>query len=88
MKPSVGRIVHVVEDGQPLPAIITKVHSDTCVNLRVFYDSNRNDAWRSSVTQGTAQGCWDWPVITLDKTAVPEAPAAIAQADGAGVCVK
>jgi hypothetical protein len=88
MKPSVGRIVHVVEDGQPLPAIITKVHSDTCVNLRVFYDSNRNDAWRSSITQGTAQGCWDWSVITPDKTAVPEAPAAIAQADGAGVCVK
>lgn len=84
MKPSVGRIVHVVEDGQPLPVIITKVHSDTCVNLRVFYDSNRNDAWRSSVTQGTAQGCWDWPVITPDNTAVPEAPDAI----GAGVCVK
>lgn len=40
-KPSIGRIVHFYgEDGglDPSPAIITKVHSDTMVNLRVFYD--------------------------------------------------
>jgi hypothetical protein len=87
MKPTVGRIVHFMDGGQPLPAIITKVHNDTCVNLRVFYDTNRNGAWKSSVMQGTGDSSWAWPVITSDKTAV-EAPAAVAQANGAGVCVE
>lgn len=44
MKPTIGRIVHVFvppdwNGGSDVaPAIITRVHSDTCVNLRVFYD--------------------------------------------------
>lgn len=44
MTPSVGRIVHVtvdpkVNNGSDIaPAIITRVWSDTCVNLRVLYD--------------------------------------------------
>lgn len=43
-KPSVGRIVHVTVDGRynngsdVAPAVITRVWSDTCVNLRVLYD--------------------------------------------------
>ena len=61
MKPTVGRIVHFMDGGQPLPAIITKVHNDTCVNLRVFYDTNRNGAWKSSVMQGTGDSSWAWP---------------------------
>ena len=37
MKPTVGRIVHYqTEDGNTLPAMIVKVHSDTCVNLQAF----------------------------------------------------
>lgn len=44
MKPSKGRIVHFFRKGQTMPnadgevAIITKVHSDTMVNLRVIPD--------------------------------------------------
>ena len=81
MKPTIGRIVHFTEDGQPLPAIITKVHSDTCVNLQVFYDSNRIGAWRSSVTQGTGERSWAWPVIK------PEPDAHLGGVES-GVCVK
>lgn len=37
MKPTIGRIVHTGDtNGEPLAAIITKVHSDTCVSLCVF----------------------------------------------------
>lgn len=43
-KPSVGRIVHVTVDprhnngADVAPAVITRVWSDTCVNLRVLHD--------------------------------------------------
>ncbi len=36
-KPSVGRIVHFVLDDKHYAAIITQVHSDTCVDLQVFF---------------------------------------------------
>jgi hypothetical protein len=89
MKPSVGRIVHYqTQAGNTLPAMIVKVHNDTCVNLHVFQDSNEPGRWMTSVVQGTGPITWAWPVITPEKTPVPEAPAAVAQADGAGVCVK
>lgn len=44
MKPAIGRIVHVLVDpginngSDVAPAIITRVWSDTCVNLRVLHD--------------------------------------------------
>jgi hypothetical protein len=44
MKPSVGRIVHVLVDpnvnngSDVAPAVITRVWSDNCVNLRVLHD--------------------------------------------------
>ena len=56
MKPSIGRIVHYVQEKpacyQPkegprlmvhLPAIITAVWGDTCVNLQVFTDGTNSD---------------------------------------------
>jgi hypothetical protein len=44
MKPTVGRIVnYVLNNGEIRPAIIVQVWSDTCVNLRVFFDGS-NDA--------------------------------------------
>lgn len=36
--PSKGRVVHAYCDGQWFAAIVTKVHSDTCVNAMVFPD--------------------------------------------------
>jgi hypothetical protein len=53
--PSVGRIVHIAMDpaanngGDIAPAVITRVWSDTCVNLRVLIDGPNVD-WRTSVT--------------------------------------
>ena len=54
--PTVGRVVHyhpgsadgMARGGQPLAAIVTYVHSDTCVNLTVF-DSNGESYGRTSV---------------------------------------
>jgi hypothetical protein len=81
MRPTIGRIVHFVNDfanvqelQHHVPAIITRVWSDTCVNLRVFYDGT-NDApegsseWKTSVIYqepGTPRinpdpRTWHWP---------------------------
>lgn len=36
MKPSIGRIAHFVQNGVHYAAVIVKVWTDTCVNLRVL----------------------------------------------------
>ena len=62
MKPSLGRIVLFRSmDGVEYPSIITRVWSDTCVNLMVF--SSESSSFTSIVqdeemkqTQG-----WRWP---------------------------
>lgn len=64
-KPSVGRIVHYFgcKGDPPLPGIITAVHSDECVNLKVF-DDGGNDQFFSSLTKKENEEsttCWDWP---------------------------
>ena len=44
MKPTVGRIVHVIVDPKQnngsdiAPAVITRVWSDECVNIRILHD--------------------------------------------------
>lgn len=49
MKPSIGRIVHFhPRPGVTHAAIVTFVHSDTCVNLAVF-DSNGGTEGKTSV---------------------------------------
>lgn len=45
-----------------LPAIITAVWSDTCVNLKVICDGNL-ELWKTSSTKGDEPYCWNWPVI-------------------------
>lgn len=65
MKPSVGRIVHYKSTDESAhwnhadthPAIITRVHSDTCVNLTVFPDANES-VTRTSCVLGQQ---WEWP---------------------------
>jgi hypothetical protein len=53
--PAIGRIVHVSMNpaenngADAAPAVITRVWSDTCVNVRVLADSHAVD-WRTSVT--------------------------------------
>ncbi len=77
-KPSIGRIVHVVQekpavyqktDGPRvlvhLPAIIVAVWSDTCVNLQVFTDGgNSDEANMSSVKWVTS--------LSLDASETPQ----------------
>ncbi len=68
-KPSIGRIVHVQWFGDTLPAIITKVRSDTEIDVTVFGSPDESkgahrvtwlmldDAPDSPATHGT----WKWP---------------------------
>lgn len=75
-KPSIGRIViYVCADHEPSfngsrehPAIITRVWSDTCVNLKVFFDGSAGVDTRTSATLITTPGDtrnpnagWRWP---------------------------
>ena len=73
MKPTIGRIVHFVQKKPVgygdalihLPAIITAVWSDTCVNLQVFTDgTNSDEANMSPVKRITS--------ATLDENAEPQ----------------
>lgn len=84
MKPTIGRIVHYVQRKpaiyQPkegpvslvhLPAIITAVWGDTCVNLQVFTDGTNSDDQNMSAVKwvtssslddtGTQERSWHWP---------------------------
>jgi hypothetical protein len=60
-KPSVGRVVHLKDGEASCAAIITKVWSDTCVNL-AFFTEGGSCSPRTSVVQGTENGQWAWPV--------------------------
>lgn len=56
MKPSIGRIVHYVQNRPAgygegvihLPAIIVSVWSDQCVNLQVFTDCSNSESGQNS----------------------------------------
>jgi hypothetical protein len=86
MKPTIGRIVHFVQEKPPqyqstegpkvlvhIPAIITAVWGDTCVNLQAFTDGSNSEIdgtnfrsvkWITSVTlddSGTQPRTWHWP---------------------------
>ena len=76
MKPTVGRIVHFFEDDgdQPLPAIVTQVHSESCVNLHVFSDVGNPDrqpcegsVMRAIVGDKTKRK-WVWPPVPFRKS--------------------
>lgn len=68
MKPTAGRIVLYTpmageftgNDTSPVPAIITRVWSDECVNLKVFSDGP-SDYWVTSVLLGEGYRTWAWP---------------------------
>lgn len=72
MKPTVGRTVIFSQgaNAEPAngtrkhPAIITRVWSDTCVNLQVLFDNGRVSP-NASVLHAAAASpdsmSWDWP---------------------------
>lgn len=80
MRPTIGRIVHFVQekpisyqspDGPKamvhLPAIITAVWGDNCVNLQVFTDGSNSE------TDGTNFRCCKWVTSsTLDASDNPQ----------------
>jgi hypothetical protein len=66
--PTIGRIVHILPHPGAawVPAIITRVFSDICVNARVFVDNNGDIEWLSSVMHESYEGNghgprWRWP---------------------------
>jgi hypothetical protein len=79
VKPTIGRIVHYVQKKPPmygdgfvhLPAIVTAVWGDMCVNLQVFTDGTNSDEqnmspvkWVTSATldeTATQPRSWHWP---------------------------
>lgn len=63
-KPTVGRIIHfLTEDGETLPAIITRVGEDKKVNLQVFTNSEHgaSAALFKNIEQGKGRKQWSWP---------------------------
>lgn len=63
-KPSPGRIVlyRETDNEEENPAIITKVWSESCVNLRVFADDDHPMRRRTSVLhENTGGPSWRWP---------------------------
>lgn len=72
MTPTIGRVViysfvskaeaDVASNGAAeVPAVIVRVWSDTCVNLKVLTDGTY-DLWKTSVSLGDLPGQWRWPV--------------------------
>ncbi|MEV4858937.1 hypothetical protein [Streptomyces ossamyceticus] len=78
-QPSIGRIVHVAADpsmnngADIAPAVITRVWSDTVVNVRVLLDGDSAPQWRTSLTHtdtlddvadDVRLSRWTWPPRT------------------------
>lgn len=61
--PSIGRVVlfRLPYQEQDVPAIVTKVHSDTCVNLMVMYDGGQPAPVMSvSYSEDAQPATWHW----------------------------
>jgi hypothetical protein len=72
VKPAIGRIVHFkpgteqrneweLDEDQLLAAVIVRVWSDICVNLRVLLDGAMESPWVTSVVRGEDEHQWRWP---------------------------
>lgn len=99
-KPAKGRIVHVLVDpsvnngDDSAPAMITRVWSDTCVNLRVLYDGPpsltedfRRPEWLSSWSVHESREALEAHAAerqaALDASLAPGAERALVQLHGA-----
>jgi hypothetical protein len=60
-KPSIGRIVHFKRGDVACAAIVTRVWSDTMVNLTVFDPDGGPDVKFTSSRYGTGDTEWSWP---------------------------
>jgi hypothetical protein len=70
-KPSIGRIVHLCLSRQRIPAVITYVHSDTCVNVTRLdlgnavnsctHEEESPESAAQPNTMATKDSSWSWP---------------------------
>ena len=72
VSPSIGRIVHFTPSEacaekhgpDPVPAMITRVHSPSCVNLKVFWDDDEIERVTSVALDESDEPqpySWRWP---------------------------
>lgn len=72
-KPSVGRIVHYQSFGtpggeytsKPRAAVITEVHSETCVALCILNPTGQFFTTSVVFADPPKPGCWNWPPRVL-----------------------
>jgi len=75
IKPTVGRVVLYKMKAQAgtigkediFPALVTRVHNDTVINLAVMTDYEIK--FQTSVAQGDGVGLWDWMPFQKDQQA-------------------
>lgn len=88
MNPTIGRIViyrytEICSHGnfaEVCPAVVVRVWSDTCVNLKLLEDGNRNE-WKTSVLQGDGKGQWQWPGRVEEKAAAVPLPSYLTESE-------
>lgn len=70
MRPSIGRIVHYVDNGKHCPAIIIDLNLNDTVDLVIFKDPNRwpkegQTSWHAYAVRfddiNKYSGTWHWP---------------------------
>lgn len=57
---AIGRTLNAPSEGDVYPALVVRVWSDTCVNLKVELDGEPT-FWATSRTEGEDAGYWAWP---------------------------
>lgn len=87
MTPTIGRIVHfITAGGRTRPAIVSEVHTDTCITLHVMFtpwDDEREPGCRPVVACVTsvnldasdtpANGTWHWMAYQIGQAAAVDA---------------
>lgn len=61
MRPTVGRSVHFLHNGEIIPAIVQGIQPDG--HLRLFVMTRFSGEIRHDVTEGPHDGQWHWPEI-------------------------
>lgn len=68
MKPTLGRIVHYMEDENVYAGIVVHAYEDSCINL-VFWTSTGTPRYayqvRESKQVAKDDRCWFWPPVLM-----------------------
>lgn len=61
MTPTIGRIIYFkAYNKETYAAIITSVHSETKLDITVFYPGSGGTQGLTNIEQGNDVGTWDW----------------------------